>query len=163
MEAGSEKKVKGEQSSAYKLDLTEISERLGAPKQEDREDAPEETVDEKTPLLRSGTPGTQQSQPKSRLWQIPKRVAHAILYGATVVFSTIAAPRRYVIACFYDNEGHFSAILPLKNFKSLLSRQKRKSTAQAGPVSGIYEKAALTIHRRQWLDGVGCDIGGREE
>ncbi|KAK0298162.1 Nuclear envelope morphology protein 1 [Friedmanniomyces endolithicus] len=142
MEAGNERKTKSEQSSAYKLDLSEISDRLGAPKQEDHDDAPEDMVNEKTPLLRSGAPGTQQPQPKSRLWQIPKRVAHAILYGATVVFSTLSAPGRYVIACFYDNEGHFSAILPLKNFKSLLSRRKRKSTAQAVGLNNAPESDA---------------------
>ncbi|TKA75681.1 hypothetical protein B0A55_03177 [Friedmanniomyces simplex] len=143
-----EKKSKSEQSSAYTLDLSEISERLGAPKDEGHEDAPEEIVDEKTPLLRGTTPDTQQPQSKSGLWQIPKRVAHAILYGATVVFSTIAAPGRYVIACFYDNEGRFSAILPLKNFKSLLSRRKRKSTAQALGLSSAPEGDAAEEKER---------------
>ena len=98
-------------------------------------------MDEKTPLLGGSTPEQPQPQQKSGLWQIPKRVAHAILYGATVVFSTIAAPGRYVIACFYDNEGHFSAILPLKNFRSLLSRRKRKSTAQAVGLNDAPEAA----------------------
>ncbi|KAK5138284.1 hypothetical protein LTR08_003345 [Meristemomyces frigidus] len=122
-----------EQSSASNLNMDSLDEKISAfqsVKQEDREDAPG-SEDEKTPLLDGRGADSQQSPQKSKLWHIPKRIAHAVLYGATVVFSTIAAPGRYVIACFYDNNGHFSAILPFRNFRSLLSRRKRKSTAQA--------------------------------
>ncbi|KAK4930385.1 Nuclear envelope morphology protein 1 [Elasticomyces elasticus] len=104
------------QTSAYDLDLSALSERLGAPK--DSED------DEKTPLLGGDKKVDSGSAREGRLWQVPKRIAHAVLYGATVVFSTLAAPRRYVIACFYDHDGHFSAVMPLRNFRTLLSRRK---------------------------------------
>ncbi|KAK4549703.1 hypothetical protein LTR36_005004 [Oleoguttula mirabilis] len=129
----------GEQSGAYNLDLNSLDEKLGV-KKEGREDAPE-GEDEKTPLLGAGDSGSQQPPMKSTLWQMPRRIAHAILYGATVVFTSITAPGRYVIACFYDNEGHFSAVLPLKNFRNLLSRRRRKSTAQAGGVNVVPETA----------------------
>ncbi|KAK3633658.1 Nuclear envelope morphology protein 1 [Elasticomyces elasticus] len=112
---GSEEKSAA--SSAYDLDLSALSERLGAPK--------DDTEDEKTPLLGSKDSKVDAgSGREGRLWQIPKRIAHAVLYGATVVFSTLAAPGRYVIACFYDHDGHFSAVMPLRNFRTLLSRRK---------------------------------------
>ncbi|KAK3111140.1 Nuclear envelope morphology protein 1 [Teratosphaeriaceae sp. CCFEE 6253] len=129
-EAEDSEKSRSAQSGGSSLDLGSVAEQLDGAEHEG-EDAPGRMADETTPLLRGSSSDPQQAQQKSRLWQIPKRVAHAVLYGATVVFTTIAAPGRYVIACFYDNEGHFSAILPLKNFKSLLSRRKRQSTAQA--------------------------------
>ncbi|KAK4896591.1 Nuclear envelope morphology protein 1 [Elasticomyces elasticus] len=105
------------ETSAYDLDLSALSERLGAPK--------DDTEDEKTPLLGSKDSKVDAGTGREgRLWQIPKRIAHAVLYGATVVFSTLAAPGRYVIACFYDHDGHFSAVMPLRNFRTLLSRRK---------------------------------------
>lgn len=134
-EKGGERNVGGSS-----LDAGSLSKKLGGMgreyfKQESDDSATsaETTADEKNPLL--GGKANESASPKSarqmRLWQIPKRIADAILYGATVVFSTITAPGRYVIACFYDDEGRFSAILPLKSFRSLLSRRRRKSTAQA--------------------------------
>ena len=95
----------------------------------------EEDVDEKTPLLEStessAGAGNFKEAPGSRLWSIPRRVGSAIIDGVKVVFTTITAPGRYVIACFYDDNGHFSAIMPLRNFKNLLNRSRRRSTAQA--------------------------------
>jgi CTD nuclear envelope phosphatase 1 len=95
----------------------------------------EEEADEKTPLLASSesTAGASnfKEAPGSRLWSIPRRVGSAIIHGVKVVFTTITAPGRYVIACFYDDNGHFSTIMPLRNFKHLLNRSRRRSTAQA--------------------------------
>jgi len=138
-------------SSAYRLDFSSLNEKLGASvgpevEQEDGYEARQEAMDEKTPLLESSR---SDSQHGSRLWQLPKRVAGAILYGATVVFTTITAPGRYVIACFYDDKGHFSAILPLKNFKHLVSRRRRKSTAQAVGVNNAPETAEREKPRPQ--------------
>lgn len=132
--------------SGYNLDFASLAERLGAPKnqdvvnQEDQDENAPEKMDEKTPLLVGSKSDTHtQPPPKNSVWLIPKRIAGAILYGATVVYTTITAPGRYVIACFYDNEGQFSAILPLKNFKRLMSRRRRKSTAQAVGLSSAPE------------------------
>ncbi|KAK5746430.1 Nuclear envelope morphology protein 1 [Elasticomyces elasticus] len=123
---GSEEKP---ETSAYDLDLSALSESLGAPK--------DDTEDEKTPLLGSKDSKVDSGNGREgRLWQIPKRIAHAVLYGATVVFSTLAAPGRYVIACFYDHDGHFSAVMPLRNFRTLLSRRKggkRRGAAASKP------------------------------
>lgn len=69
--------------------------------------------------------------PRYRVWDIPRRVAHAILSGVTIVFTTLTAPAHYVIASFYDDEGHFSAVMPLRSLKGLFGRRKRKVAAQA--------------------------------
>lgn len=108
-----------------------------------------EQADENTPLL-SGkdTPTTRDSTSSSRGWSISRRVAQAVLRGVQVVIATITAPGRYVIACFYDSEGHFSAILPLRNFKDLLSRRRRKSTAQAVGLSSAPTQAEEKFGRR---------------
>lgn len=125
----------GAESVSHDLNLSAIPERLGVNgviQQEDKIAAQDSPADEKTPLLHEENSASHDQSPqRSRLWQIPKRVADAILYGATVCFTTLTAPGRYVIACFYDEAGHFSAILPMKNFRSLLTRRRRKSTARA--------------------------------
>ncbi|KAK4575321.1 Nuclear envelope morphology protein 1 [Recurvomyces mirabilis] len=126
-------------SSARGLDVRALSGKLGVSSNPGEANEEDNGIDEKTPLLDGGKQESQSPNGKSRIWQIPKRVAHAILYGATVIYSTITAPGRYVIACFYDDAGHFSAILPLKRFRSLLSRQKRKSSAQAANPTNVAE------------------------
>ena len=116
-------------------------------KQEDGEETDvkteEPSADEKTPLLAStdNAHGQFKDTPGSRVWAIPRRIGQAVIHGVKVVFTTITAPGRYVIACFYDDQGHFSAILPLRNFKNLLSRRKRRSTAQAVGLSSAPEES----------------------
>jgi CTD nuclear envelope phosphatase 1 len=127
-------------------DFGSIEEKLAQASQEGAEDVKlesadadgktyEEELDEKTPLLASSesTAGASnfKEAPGSRLWSIPRRVGSAIIHGVKVVFTTITAPGRYVIACFYDDNGHFSTIMPLRNFKNLLNRSRRRNTAQA--------------------------------
>jgi CTD nuclear envelope phosphatase 1 len=123
--------------SGYGFDATAPSERLDA--QEYGQGA---EVAEKTPLISAASGQQDQPPQKGRMWQIPKRMANAILYCGAVVISTITAPGRYVIACFYDEEGHFSAILPLKHFRTLLSRRRRKSLVQGPAVSPAPEVPA---------------------
>ena len=151
---GKEERNEGHSGGAA-LDLGAISEKLGMEreegdvKQEDNGEEgkikSEEDADEKTPLLAGTNPSAFRDAPSSRVWCIPRRIGQAVIHGVKVVFTTITAPGRYVIACFYDDQGHFSAILPLKNFKNLLSRRRRKSTAQAvglgsAPASSAEEK-----------------------
>ncbi|KAK5171370.1 Nuclear envelope morphology protein 1 [Saxophila tyrrhenica] len=147
----------GEQSSG-RLDMGSIDEKLsGTGEKQAHEqgdaDAPtktEEDADEKTPLLADGEGAGFKEAPGSRLWAIPKRIGQAVIHGVQVVFTTITAPGRYVIACFYDDQGHFSAILPLRNFKNLMLRRRRRSTTQAVGLSGALEteeKKSRQSHR----------------
>ena len=137
--------------SAGPLDFGSISEKLASAEQEDvkQEDQDEEAKikteeepDEKTPLLSGSSESTSagfKDAPGSKVWAIPRRIGQAVIHGVKVVFTTITAPARYVIACFYDDSGHFSAILPLKNFRNLLSRRIRKRTAHAVGLSAAPE------------------------
>ena len=61
---------------------------------------------------------------------IPKRISSAVIGTIRVVFTTVAAPGRYVIACFYDGEGRFSPFLPIISIYRFLSPRKRKKTPQ---------------------------------
>lgn len=126
-------------NSGAELNPAALSAKLGRVKRNDPQqtDGPEEYVDEKTALL-GGDRSSEKAQSTGehrRTWQLPRRVAEAVLYGVKVVFTTITAPGRYVIACFYDENGHFSAILPLKNLKNLMSRRKRKAAMQVAAAS----------------------------
>lgn len=86
--------------------------------------------DEKTPLVNHNSSDQKNSRRNIR-WALPKRVAAAIFSSIRVVLSTtVLAPGRYVIACFYDEQGHFSAVLPLRRLSKCV-RRKQKSTAQA--------------------------------
>lgn len=105
-----------------------------------RHTGPEDEINEKTPLLQDESVGATQEAHVRKGWQLPRRVAEAVLYGVKVVFTTITAPGRYVIACFYDENGHFSAIMPLKNLRNLMSRRKRKAGAQAMVSSSQQER-----------------------
>ena len=100
--------------------------------------ASEVADDEKTPLVYQD--GSEQKNLRRNIrWALPKRVAAAIVSSIRVVLSTVLAPGRYVIACFYDEHGHFSAILPLRRLTKCV-RRKQNSTAQAVGLSSTEEK-----------------------
>lgn len=106
-----------------------LSEKLGHIKSEDfadRNGTEHIPLDENTPLLSQD----EAEKPKpSGGWRLHRRIADAVVYSVKVVYNTITAPGRYVIACFYDEHGRFSALLPIRNFKSLMSRRRRKQSA----------------------------------
>lgn len=92
----------------------------------------EHDADEKTPLL-----STQDDQGDTDMrnkpgWHFgPKRIASAVINGFRVVITTITAPVRYVVACFYDEEGNFSAFMPLYKLGRGPGKRKRKASAHA--------------------------------
>lgn len=143
-----------EDDSPRGLDIGSISEKL-ALKQEDEGATPDDAevkaegrADEKTPLL-DGTDGTGfKDAPASRTWSLPARIGHAVVRGVNVVYTTITAPVRYVIACFYDDQGHFSTIMPLRNFKHLLSRRRRRSPAQTVGLEDEQENEKAPAQRK---------------
>jgi CTD nuclear envelope phosphatase 1 len=69
-------------------------------------------LDEKTPLLQSIRTGEDAQAVGSPWW--PQRVAGAMVGTIRIVLSTIFAPGRYLVACFYDDEGRFSAMMPMR-------------------------------------------------
>ena len=94
--------------------------------------ASEVGADEKTPLLRDVNAEGQ----NNGSWLLPRRIASAIIGSMRIVLTTVAAPGRYVLACFYDEDGHFSALLPLYRIGRSFSRRRRNSTHQAMGLSG---------------------------
>lgn len=114
------------------LDLGSLSEKLGheGAYEVSRAGDTEQWANEKTPLLDGSGHVSASGREGLSVWRLPHRIGAAVLYGVQVVFSTITAPGRYVIACFYDEEGHFSTILPLTRLKHLMTRQKRRRSAQ---------------------------------
>jgi CTD nuclear envelope phosphatase 1 len=85
-------------------------------------------LDEESPLL---NPNNSDKPKSTGGWRIHRRIADAVVYSVKVVYNTITAPGRYVIACFYDEHGRFSALLPIRNFKNLMLRKRRKQSAAA--------------------------------
>lgn len=88
---------------------------------------------EKTPLLHASIPQDAAFVQDSTHISIPKRIAGAIVGTLRVVISTLLAPGRLVVACFYDEHGRFSAVLPVHRVGHLLSRKQRRRKAQAVP------------------------------
>ena len=137
------------------LDFASLDEKLSQSVDDDvkqaahkDEQSQAEYVSEKTPLLSSGDSGAAREE-AGRGWKLPRRIAAAVFYGVQVVFSTITAPGRYVIACFYDEQGHFSAILPLRKFKNIMTRRKQRSTAQAVGLGGAQDSSEEEQSRPQ--------------
>lgn len=117
-----------------------LSEKLAPVKTEevaDEKGAEHIQLDEKTPLLRASEGAGAKGREEGNGWRIHRRIADAVVYSVQMVYRAVTAPGRYVIACFYDDHGHFSAMMPLRNFKSLMSRRRRKS---AVPVPATNER-----------------------
>ncbi|KAF2809691.1 uncharacterized protein BDZ99DRAFT_388142 [Mytilinidion resinicola] len=104
-----------------------------APKAEalvsNEDDAFAAQFDEKSPLLGDSRDGSFPEPNWSRTWLIPKRVSHAVVGTLKVLITAIVAPGTYVIACFYDDEGHFSILSPVYKIARPFSRKRR------GPVT----------------------------
>jgi CTD nuclear envelope phosphatase 1 len=84
-------------------------------------------VDEHSPLLGEARPDHFGDVKVSGSWRaIPKRISSAVIGGLRVVVTTLTAPARYVIACFYDEENRFSPYLPIIAIYRVLRPRKRK-------------------------------------
>ncbi|SMY29280.1 unnamed protein product [Zymoseptoria tritici ST99CH_1A5] len=159
---GSSTHIPGLQSSD--VDIGSISEKLVGGKDvqhaaEEDERSQQEYIDEKTPLLENGTTVTDESGLSSRYaWYSPRRIAHAVLYGVHLIVHTVTAPGRFVVACFYDERGRFSTIMPLRKFASLVSRRKRKRqihTATGGDSSSDDKERMTKKHHTRRSPSVG--------
>lgn len=88
-------------------------------------------TDEKSSLLQHQDGSAEDTMPErqsSGFWRIPRRIAEAVVASLKVVLSTIAAPARYVVTCFHDEQGRFSTMAPIRyTFRS----RRRKSQAYA--------------------------------
>lgn len=100
------------------------------------------TQDEKTPLLDELRTTPFPAPKGSKLRVVAKRLVDALTESLRWVLSTIAAPGLYIVTCFYDDEGHFSPLLPLRRLgRALPRRNGSSSTAQAVGLSGSSGRA----------------------
>ncbi|KAK2625247.1 hypothetical protein QTJ16_005616 [Diplocarpon rosae] len=102
-----------EEKSDYPGDFT------GADQDDDK------STHEETPLLEKAE-GESKDQVGLGWRLIPRRISAAFIESIRWFLSTIAAPGVYLIACLYDERGHFA---PFSRMRKLGSR--RTSTAQA--------------------------------
>jgi CTD nuclear envelope phosphatase 1 len=86
--------------------------------------------DEKTPLLGDSRNRSYPEANVSGAWLIPKRVSQAVVGTLKVLITTIVAPGTYVIACFYDEEGHFSILSPVYKIARPFSRKRRGTVVE---------------------------------
>ncbi|KAF2184455.1 hypothetical protein K469DRAFT_579665 [Zopfia rhizophila CBS 207.26] len=92
-------------------------------------DAVASEFDEKTPLLGQSREGPYADANASGAWLIPKRISAVVIGTIRAVVSAVVAPGRYVIACFYDDDGHFSVLSPVYKISRPFTRRRQKLTA----------------------------------
>ncbi|KAF2663895.1 hypothetical protein BT63DRAFT_418783 [Microthyrium microscopicum] len=81
-------------------------------------------VNEQTPLLGETR---HFGDIKSSGWRaLPKRLSSAFIGTIRVVVTSLAAPFRYIIAWFYDEDGRFSPLFPLVTVYRVLKPCKKK-------------------------------------
>ena len=101
----------------------------------------DEQIDEKTPLLATSSldlSGTTKSKRGPHL--LIKRIADALTESIKWVLSKIIAPGVYLVSCFYDEQGHFSPIMPIRRLRRRPPPKKGlKSTAHAVGLSRFSE------------------------
>lgn len=86
--------------------------------------------DEKTPLLSPSSEGPFEEAHISRIWLLPKRISDGFIGSLKVVLAAITTPVTYLIAWFYDDNGHFSVLAPVYKLSHGLTRRKRKAPLQ---------------------------------
>lgn len=70
-------------------------------------------ADEHTPLLQRA--GSKQTNARQTAWhQVPRQIASALIDSVRWVFSILFAPVLFLLAYFYDHDGNFAPLLPLK-------------------------------------------------
>jgi len=97
--------------------------------------------DEKTPLLGQPREGPFADAKLSGTWLIPKRVSAVAVGTIRALLSAVVAPGRYVIACFYDDEGYFSVLSPVYKIARPFSRKRRRLRAETLKVMDPSETA----------------------
>ncbi|MCJ1313316.1 Nuclear envelope morphology protein 1 [Agyrium rufum] len=139
-------KEKRSSSEAAKTELSGIvGERLGESvvleddiKQESTEDEIK-TSDETTPLLQDLKKDSTSSTPRqSSLYLAAKRLVDALTESLKSVLSVLSLPGVYLVHCFYDEQGLFSPVLPIRKLRKWSARGNSGSgsTAHAVGLSG---------------------------
>lgn len=109
---------------------------------QDAEDENDEAVHEETPLLDVEKSESRDLQLSG--WHvIPKRISSSLIDSIRWIFSTLAAPGVYLIACLYDERGNFAPFSQIRKLGAVFSPgSRRTSTSQAFGISAIDEGGA---------------------
>jgi CTD nuclear envelope phosphatase 1 len=84
-------------------------------------------IDEQTPLLGEAHVEHFSDVKSTTGWAgIPKRFSSAFVGTIRVVVTTVAIPLRYVVACLFDEQGHFSPLLPFFSIYRVFAPRRRK-------------------------------------
>lgn len=102
-----------------------------------------EEINEKALFLEDGSKLSADSDlRKDRIRSVTKRLITALGETLRYLLSTLAAPGVYVLSCFYDEQGFFSPLMPLRRLGRLLStRTGRKSPSQASGFPGSHDQS----------------------
>ena len=94
-------------------------------------------ADEKTPLLHEASSfhGSPHHQRLKESW--PRRLSSTVVGTLRVFVSTVLAPGYYVVACFYDDNGHFSVTMPFIRIGRKFSRRSRRRKKQPMPAISL--------------------------
>jgi CTD nuclear envelope phosphatase 1 len=120
-------------------------------KTEDTGDAPDADHDdndvvahEETLLLKKEILESQDLEASGWLVQIPKRISVTLFDSIRWIFSTLAAPGVYLIACLYDERGNFAPISQMRKLGTAFSGgARRASTAHALGIAATDEGNAV--------------------
>lgn len=127
--------------------LTELEEKRGHPFQQESNSvkASADIINnEKTALLgdKRFDVKTESKSSRNRLHLVVKRLANAIAESLRWVLSKLASPGVYIVTCFYDDQGHFSPLVPLRKGRRKPARYSgSNSTAHAVGISGSSDPA----------------------
>lgn len=99
-------------------------------------------TDEKTPLL------AESAVSKAAKSQTPviRKIASAVIGSFRVVVAAIFAPGRWLLACFYDDQGRFFAGMPFLRISRKIVPGRRRNNA---PIASTPSEVASTIDSQQ--------------
>ena len=87
---------------------------------------------EDTPLLSEWEPEKHVNNKSWNSWQsFPARATSAVVGSVKIVFTYMAAPFRYVITYFIDDQGRISPLLPVFTIARTINPNKRRRSMQA--------------------------------
>ena len=64
--------------------------------------------------------------PPSSPWLLPSRIASMLITALKLILDFILAPFRYLVAAFYDSNGKFSLLIPMRSMRRLFSPEPRE-------------------------------------
>lgn len=106
------------------------------------DDVDDSIVQKETPLLHRES--NQQLGSDKTWWLIiPKRISFVLIGSIRWIFSTLAAPGVYLIACLYDERGTFGPFSQLRKFGASFSGTGRRASAADDVLISSADSAGL--------------------